>query len=105
MVDKTIITYQSQIRAVSNHLDANVTIENITKSDLEKMVTSIRNSNFFANSISTYVRILRVFLCWCNEEGITNLNIEPWYARCDAVGFDGILSERKYSNTLPAGEI
>ena len=31
--------------------------------------------------------------------------IEPWYERCDAVGFDGVLSEREYSNTLPAGEI
>lgn len=30
--------------------------------------------------------------------------IEPWYGRCDAVGFRGDLSEREYSNTLPAGE-
>lgn len=30
--------------------------------------------------------------------------IEPWYGRCDAVGFNGDLSEREYSNTLPSGE-
>ena len=30
--------------------------------------------------------------------------IEPWYGRCDAVGFHGDLSEREYSNNLPAGE-
>lgn len=38
----------------------------------------MRNSNLAANSISTYVRILRVFLSWCNEEGITNLNMKPY---------------------------
>lgn len=80
LADKTIKSYQSQIGAVSNHLDVNVPIEDITKSDLEKMVTSMRNSNLAANSISTYVRILRVFLSWCNEEGITNLNMKPYKA-------------------------
>lgn len=80
LADKTIKTYQSQIGAVSNHLDVNVPIEDITKSDLEKMVTSMRNSNLAANSISTYVRILRVFLSWCNEENITNLNMKPYKA-------------------------
>ena len=66
------------MRAINNHLDVNVPIEDRTKSDLEKMVTSMRNSNLAANSISTYVRILRVFLSWCNEEGITNLNMKPY---------------------------
>lgn len=77
LADKTIKSYQSQFRAINNHLDVNVPIEDITKSDLEKMVTSMRNSNLAANSISTYVRILRVFLSWCNEEG-TNLNMKPY---------------------------
>ena len=30
--------------------------------------------------------------------------IEPWYGRCDRVGFNGQLSEREYSNELDAGE-
>ncbi len=29
--------------------------------------------------------------------------IEPWYGRCDALDFDGELSERDHSNTLAAG--
>ena len=70
MANKTISSYQSQFRAISNHLDVTVPIENITKADLEKMVASMRNTNLAANSISTYVRILRVFLSWCNEENI-----------------------------------
>ena len=70
LANKTISSYQSQFRAISNHLDVTVPIENITKADLEKMVASMRNTNLAANSISTYVRILRVFLSWCNEENI-----------------------------------
>ena len=30
--------------------------------------------------------------------------IEPWYGRCDAVGFDGTLEERAYENKLSAHE-
>lgn len=30
--------------------------------------------------------------------------IEPWYGRCDRVGFAGDLSEREYGNKLGAGE-
>ena len=40
LADKTIKSYQSQFRAINNHLDVNVPIEDITKSDLEKMVSS-----------------------------------------------------------------
>ena len=78
IADKTITTYQSQFRAVSNHLDATVPIEDLTKSDLDSMVASMRNSNLATNSISSYVRILRVFLSWCNEENITRLNMKAY---------------------------
>ena len=81
LADKTIKSYQSQFRAINNHLDVNVPIEDITKSDLEKMVTSMRNSNLAANSISTYVRILRVFLSWCNERGNNKFEYEAVQVR------------------------
>ncbi len=31
--------------------------------------------------------------------------IEPWYGRCDAVGFDGDLFEREYTNILAPGKV
>ncbi len=31
--------------------------------------------------------------------------IEPWYGRCDSIGFDGELADREYGNKLAAGEI
>lgn len=30
--------------------------------------------------------------------------IEPWYGRCDAVGYDGELKDREYEQTLDAGK-
>ena len=78
IADKTITTYQSQFRAVSKHLDVTIPIEDLTKSDLDNMVASMRNSNLATNSISSYVRILRVFLSWCNEENITRLNMKAY---------------------------
>lgn len=30
--------------------------------------------------------------------------IEPWWGRCDAVGFDGTLEQREYGNHLEAGQ-
>ena len=85
LADKTIKSYQSQFRAINNHLDVNVPIEDITKSDLEKMVTSMRNSNLAANSISTYVRILRVFLSWCRISvlGYCKSALKQWLPRCN----------------------
>lgn len=31
--------------------------------------------------------------------------IEPWWGRCDAVGFDGTLEEREYGNSLESGAV
>ena len=36
-----------------------------------------------------------------NPEGVD----QPWYGRCDRVGFNQKLEEREYGNTLEAGEV
>jgi len=38
------------------------------------------------------------------KEGCPFVCIEPWYGRCDHVGFDGDLSEKEWMNTLEVGE-
>lgn len=38
------------------------------------------------------------------KKGAPFVCIEPWYGRCDAVGFDGEISEKEYINELKAGE-
>ena len=40
-----------------------------------------------------------------DKENCPFICIEPWYGRCDALGFRGDLSEKKWTNKLVAGEI
>lgn len=46
-----------------------------------------------------------LFAIWSPEKkNAPFLCIEPWYGRCDAVDFEGDLSQREYTNVLEAGE-
>ena len=46
-----------------------------------------------------------LFAVWSPEgKNAPFICIEPWFGRCDAVDFDGDLSEREYTNVLEAGE-
>ena len=78
LAEKTITSYVSQFKAIGRHLDVDVPIENITGSELNGMIASMRDSELAANTISSYVRVLKVFLSWCNEESITRLNMKPY---------------------------
>lgn len=78
LVEKTIKSYRQQFNSLSRHLDVTMPIEVLSKSDLDSMVTSMRESKLAANSISSYVRVFKVFLSWCNEENITTLNMKPY---------------------------
>lgn len=46
-----------------------------------------------------------LFAIWSPEgKNAPFICIEPWYGRCDASDFSGDLSQRDYTNVLPAGE-
>jgi integrase/recombinase XerD len=75
LADKTLVSYQSQFQAVARHLDVTQDIAALQKSDLDGMIASMRDSGLSANSINSYTRVLKSFFSWCNEEGITALNI------------------------------
>ncbi len=46
-----------------------------------------------------------LFALWSPEgKNAPFVCIEPWYGRCDALGFNGNLEERDYENKLAAGE-
>ena len=73
--DKTVSSYKSHFKSMQNHLDVNVPIDDLTRADLESMVASMRDSGLAVNSISSYVRVLKTFLSWCNDEEITQVNM------------------------------
>lgn len=47
----------------------------LTKKDLENMICEMRRAGLAHNSVSTYVRVLRTFLNWCQKEGRTNITL------------------------------
>ena len=78
LADKTLATYQQHFHAIGKHLDLRQSVEKLKTNDLEQMIVSLRDAGLSANTIRSYTRTLKSFFSWCNEEGITDLNI-PLY--------------------------
>ncbi len=75
---KTLQTYSYHFAAISKHLSPSAPIDTLFKSDLDSMISSMRDSGLAPNSIRSYTRTLKSFFSWCNMQGITKLNI-PLY--------------------------
>ena len=78
LTEKTIQTYSYHFAAISKHLSPVIPIGTLSKSNLDSMISSMRDSNLAPNSIRSYTRTLKSFFSWCNMQGITDLNI-PLY--------------------------
>ena len=78
LAEKTLQSYQSQFQAVARHMDVKMDIAMLQKADLDAMIISMRDASLSTNSINSYTRTLKSFFSWCNEQGITRLNI-PLY--------------------------
>ena len=78
LAEKTLQSYQSQFQAVAKHMDVKMDIAMRQKADLDAMIISMRDASLSPNSINSYTRTLKSFFSWCNEQGITRLNI-PLY--------------------------
>ncbi len=78
LAEKTLESYQYHFRSIAKHLDIKQELSEIKRSDLEKMIVSMRGTDLSANTILSYTRTLKSFFSWCNEEGLTRLNI-PLY--------------------------
>lgn len=63
------------MQSISKHLNVEQALTELTKEKLDKMVVSMRESGLAQNSISSYVRVMRTFLKWCNDEGLCNLSM------------------------------
>ena len=78
LAEKTLQSYQSQFQAVARHMDVKMDIAMLQKADLDAMIISMRDAHLSPNSINSYTRTLKSFFSWCNEQGITRVNI-PLY--------------------------
>lgn len=78
LADKTISTYSQQFNSLSPYLDLSLPIDTLTDTDLSKMINQMRDSGLSANTIRSYTRNLKVFLTWCNQENITEINIKKY---------------------------
>lgn len=67
----TLTNYTNHFHSISRHLDISQRMDILTKGNLEAMVVSMRQSGLAHNSISSYCRVLRTFLGWCQREGMT----------------------------------
>ena len=66
---KTLESYSSQWKAVARHLDTGTDIAALQKADLDDMIVSMREAGLSPNSINSYMRVLKSFFSWCNEQG------------------------------------
>ena len=74
--DITIRNYRQHLHSISKHLNIDAPFEETTKRQLDEMIMSMRSSGLAHNSIATYVRVLKTFLTWCNEEGLSDVKIK-----------------------------
>ncbi len=78
VTEKTIIYYKSTFQCISKYLVTTINISDLTKKDLQKMIAKMRASNLATNTITCYVRALRVFLSWAKNEGLCNVTIQSY---------------------------
>lgn len=73
--DKTLDSYQNHFLSAAKHVDIGMDIALLQKADLEEMIASMQEAGLSANSINSYTRTLKTFFSWCNNAGITQINI------------------------------
>ena len=70
-----------------------------TEEDVQKLfiIRKLREAGLSPNSINSYMRVLKSFFSWCNEQGLTRLNV-PLYKAEETVKetySDAELTDRK----------
>ena len=73
--DVTIRNYHQNLHNTSPHFDISMPFDDLKKEHLDQMVVSMREAGLAHNTISTYIRLLRAFLNWANQEGLTKVMI------------------------------
>ncbi|MBR5570559.1 MAG: site-specific integrase [Oscillospiraceae bacterium] len=75
VADITIRNYHNNLHTIAKYLDVDIPLEQLTRKHLDEMIVAMRKAGLAHNSITTYVRIVRTFLNWCNEKDMTTLTL------------------------------
>lgn len=73
--DVTLRNYHYHMKAISNFVDINSRISEISKREWEQMVVDMKEAGIKHNSIATYVRFLKTFFNWCAKEDFCSPSI------------------------------
>jgi integrase/recombinase XerD len=75
--EKTAKMYRQHLHCISKHLDLSIPLAELTQDDINNLIVSMRRSGLAHNSISSYARVLRTLLKWCQEQGYSNVYVPP----------------------------
>lgn len=78
LAEKTIRSYEGHLRCMGKYLDIQMPMSSFQKEQVDEMIQKMQSANLSANSIASYVRTLKSFLSWCNEEGISDVKIPKY---------------------------
>ena len=73
--ETTLNNYKYNLKNISKYLDVKKPFDEVTKSDVEKMVVAMRKAGLAHNSIATYVRTLKTFYNWCVAAGYPSIEV------------------------------
>ena len=75
VADITIRNYHNNLHTIAKYFDVDTPLCDLSKKQLDDMVVAMRQDGLAHNSITTYARIVRTFLNWCNREGLTTITM------------------------------
>lgn len=80
LAEKTLRTYKNHLHCVSLHLDISTSLAELSKEQLNEMAVSMRQTGLASNTISSYTRVVKTFLTWCNKRGYCSVQMEQYKA-------------------------
>ena len=82
--ETTLKTYRSHFKAISKYFNMEAPLSSLSKLDIESAIGEMREKGLAHNSISSYMRMFKSFIHWCNGEGYTDL-VVPTYTQKETV--------------------
>lgn len=84
LTEPTIKNYHAHFHSISRHIDIEKSFSDLTQTDIDGMIVSMRESGLATNSISSYVRVFKTFMNWSRQQGYTTLTV-PNYKQVETV--------------------